>query len=115
VTLIRPEAVPATLLILTIPLVAIIALRERNSIDVRGFLLITAGRIPGTLAGVLILVVVPASPFVGFSATLGIVGMRGLDCQSRFQRTEKWEEVCIVKCFDGGKVRNGGCQHRDAV
>jgi uncharacterized protein len=60
-TLIRPEAVPATLLILTIPMVVIIALRERNSINVRGFLLITAGRIPGTLVGVLILVVVPAS------------------------------------------------------
>jgi len=62
-TLIRPEAVPATLLILTIPMVAILALRERNSINVRGFLLITTGRIPGALAGVLILVAGPASPF----------------------------------------------------
>jgi uncharacterized membrane protein YfcA len=59
--LVRPEAVPATLLILTIPMVVIMVLRERSSINVRGFLLITAGRIPGTLACVLILVAVPAS------------------------------------------------------
>ena len=70
-TLIRPEAVPATLLILTIPMVAIIALREPNSINVRGFLSITTGRIPGALAGVLILIAGPASPFAGF---LGHVG-----------------------------------------
>jgi uncharacterized membrane protein YfcA len=101
--LIRPEAVPATLLILTIPLVAILALRERNSINVRGFLLITTGRIPGALAGVLILVAGLQARSQGFSATLVIVGMRGLDCQSRFQCTEKWEEVCIVKCFDGAR------------
>jgi hypothetical protein len=64
-TLNRPEAVPATLLILTIPMVAIIALRGRNSINVRGFLLITTGRIPGALAGVMILVAGPACPFAG--------------------------------------------------
>ena len=82
-TLIRPEVVPATLLILTIPTVVIIALRERNSINVRGFLLITAGRIPGTLAGVLILVVVPAgllSVVLGLlilaSVTMSVIGTR---------------------------------------
>jgi uncharacterized membrane protein YfcA len=74
-TLIRPEAVPATLLILTIPMVVIIALRERNSIDVRGFLLITAGRIPGTLAGVLILVAVPASLL---AVVLGLLILAGV-------------------------------------
>jgi hypothetical protein len=46
---------------------------------------------------------------------LVIVGMRGPVYQTRFQCTEKWGEVCIMKCFDGGKVRNGECQHRDAV
>ena len=101
--LIRPEAVPATLLIITIPLVAILALRERNSINVRGFLLITTGRIPGALAGVLILVAGPASPFAGFLGHVGHCWNARLDCQSRFQCTEKWEEVCIVKCFDGAR------------
>jgi uncharacterized protein len=74
-TLIRPEAVPATLLILTIPMVVIIALRERSSINVRGFLLITAGRIPGILAGVLILVVVPASLL---AVVLGLLILAGV-------------------------------------
>ena len=74
-TLIRPEAVPATLLILTIPMVVIIALRERDSINVRGFLLITAGRIPGTLAGVLILVAVPASLL---AVVLGLLILAGV-------------------------------------
>jgi hypothetical protein len=45
-TLIRPEAVPATLLILTIPMMVIIALRERSSINFRGFLLITGSPRP---------------------------------------------------------------------
>jgi hypothetical protein len=107
-TLIRPEAVPATLLILTIPMVAIIALRERNSINVRGFLSTTPGRILGALAGVLILIAGSASPFAGFLGRVGHCWNARLDCQSRFQCTEKWEGVCIVKCFDGGKVRNGG-------
>jgi uncharacterized protein len=73
-TLIRPEAVPATLLILTIPMV-IIALRERSSINVRGFLFITAGRIPGILGGVLILVVVPASLL---AVVLGLLILAGV-------------------------------------
>ncbi len=60
-TLIHPEAGPTTLRIITLPMVMAIALRERSSTNVRGFLLITTGRISGTLAGVLILVVVPAS------------------------------------------------------
>jgi hypothetical protein len=103
-TLIHPEAVPATLLILIIPMVAILALRERNSINVRGFLLITTGRI----AGVLILVAGPASPFAGF---LGHVG----HCWNALPRLSEQVSVhrkvgrsLYRKVLRWGKVRNGG-------
>jgi uncharacterized protein len=47
--LVRPEAVPATIVLLSIPMVVLMAMRERGSIRVRDFLWITAGRLPGTL------------------------------------------------------------------
>lgn len=57
--LIVPEAVPATLLFLSLPMAVLMAFRERESIDGRGFLWIVAGRLPGTLLGAWILLVVP--------------------------------------------------------
>ncbi len=74
-TLIHPEAGPTTLRIITLPMVMAIALRERSSTNVRGFLLITTGRISGTLAGVLILVVVPASLL---TVVLGLLILAGV-------------------------------------
>lgn len=58
--LVRPEAVPATIVLLSIPMVTLMAIRERGSIRVRDFLWITAGRLPGTLVGAWILLVLPA-------------------------------------------------------
>jgi uncharacterized membrane protein YfcA len=74
-TLILPQAVPATILFLTLPVVVTIALRERRAINVRGFLLITAGRIPGTLVGVLILVIVPVDLL---AVVLGLMILAGV-------------------------------------
>jgi uncharacterized protein len=74
-TLIVPQAVPATILFLTLPMVVTIALREREAINVRGFLLITAGRIPGTLVGVLILVMVPVDLL---AVVLGLMILAGV-------------------------------------
>lgn len=59
--LVRPEAVPTTIVLLSIPMVALMALRERGSISVHDFLWITAGRLPGTLVGACILLVIPVS------------------------------------------------------
>ena len=59
--LVRPEAVPATIVLLSIPMVALMAIRERGSIRVRDFLWTTAGRLPGTLVGAWILLALPAS------------------------------------------------------
>jgi uncharacterized protein len=64
--LILPESVPVTLLVLSLPMAVLMALRERKSIDGRGFLWITAGRFPGTFAGAGVLLVIPA-------ASLGVV------------------------------------------
>ena len=64
--LVRPEAVPTTIVLLSLPMVALMALRERGSISVHDFLWITAGRLPGTLVGACILLVIPVS-------SLGIV------------------------------------------
>lgn len=64
--LVRPEAVPATIVLLSFPMVALMAWRERGSIRVHDFLCITAGRLPGTLLGAGILLIIPAS-------SLGIV------------------------------------------
>jgi uncharacterized membrane protein YfcA len=58
-TLMSPDALPVTLLILALPLTAAMALRERWAIDRPGFAWITAGRVMGTAAGVAILVAIP--------------------------------------------------------
>lgn len=50
-TLVQPEAVPTTIVLLSLPMVALMAWRERGSIRVHDFLWITAGRLPGTLVG----------------------------------------------------------------
>jgi uncharacterized membrane protein YfcA len=59
-TLVRPEAVPAAVLLLAAPLTVYMAVRERAHIDRRGFVSIVAGRVFGTALGATILVAVPA-------------------------------------------------------
>jgi uncharacterized membrane protein YfcA len=58
-TLVAPEALPVSLLLVTLPLTGVMALRERHAIDLRGFVLITAGRVVGTVGGVALLEAVP--------------------------------------------------------
>ena len=59
-TLLRPDALPATLLLIAVPMTALMAMRERAAIDVPGFLHALGGRVLGTLAGAGLLLVVPA-------------------------------------------------------
>lgn len=56
----QPQAVPVTLLLLFLPSTLVMAVRERRAIDRRGFAWMTAGRIPGTLAGLAMLIAVPS-------------------------------------------------------
>jgi uncharacterized protein len=51
IAVIEPDALPATLALIVIPLVAVMALRERHALDRTGVTWITVGRVPGTVVG----------------------------------------------------------------
>ena len=57
--LLFPWAVPVTPLLLALPMTLLMSAREWRSIDLGGFALITGGRLVGTVAGVVLLVVAP--------------------------------------------------------
>lgn len=59
VALVEPGALPATLLLLAVPITVGMALRERREVDVEGLSWIVGGRVLGTAAGVGLLVAVP--------------------------------------------------------
>ena len=54
ITVLEPDALPATLALVVIPLVAVMAIRERHALDRRGVTWITVGRIPGTIVGAVV-------------------------------------------------------------
>lgn len=56
--LVDPGSLPATVLLLALPLTSIMALREWRSMDLSGFFWITGGRLLGTVGGLGLLVVV---------------------------------------------------------
>lgn len=51
-TLVQPDALPATILFLALPMTAVMALRERGAVDGRGVAFASAGRVVGTAGGV---------------------------------------------------------------
>ena len=57
--LLLPWAVPVTPLFLALPMTLLMSAREWRSIDLGGFALITGGRLLGTVAGVVLLVLAP--------------------------------------------------------
>ena len=57
--LVLPWAVPVTPLLLALPMTVLMSTREWRSIDTGGFVLITAGRLVGTVAGVALLILAP--------------------------------------------------------
>ncbi len=54
IAVLEPDALPATLALVVIPLVAVMAIRERHALDRRGVTWITVGRIPGTIVGAVV-------------------------------------------------------------
>lgn len=58
-TLVSPEALPATVLLLTMPMALVMAARERHAIYVPGLVYLLSGRLLGTLGGVGLLLLVP--------------------------------------------------------
>lgn len=57
--LIQPEALPATVLLLIMPMALTMAARERRAIDASGLLYLLSGRLVGTFGGVGLLLLVP--------------------------------------------------------
>lgn len=57
--LLLPWSVPVTPLVLALPMTLLMSAREWRSIDLGGFALITIGRLFGTIAGVMLLVLAP--------------------------------------------------------
>ena len=66
--LVEPSALPVTPLLLAIPMVVTMALRERGAIDLPGFWRMTVGRVPGTVVGTWALVA------LGTDAATALVG-----------------------------------------
>lgn len=67
--LVRPEALPVTVLCLAIPMTGFMALNERREINLPAFAWITVGRVPGTIIGAGLLAIVPDNSlarFLGF-------------------------------------------------
>src|SRR3712207_5166177 len=58
--LVRPEALPAVVLLLAMPTAGFMVVREYRFADVHGLIWILSGRLVGTLGGAGILVLVPA-------------------------------------------------------
>ena len=71
--LLRPEAVPVTLLCLALPMTSFMAFNERRSLNVPAFAWITGGRLPGTMIGVGLLALVPDNSLARFLGILIIV------------------------------------------
>ena len=59
IALVLPWAVPVNPLLPALPMTVLMSAREWRSIDTGGFVLITAGRLVGTVAGVALLVLAP--------------------------------------------------------
>lgn len=74
--LLRPDLLPVALLILMLPLNGYVGLRERDAIDWKGVGWVSLGRLPGTLAGLGILVVMSANglnQLIGASTILAVL------------------------------------------
>jgi uncharacterized protein len=58
IAVIEPDALPATLALVVIPLVVVMVVRERHAVDRQGATWITIGRLPGTVLGAWVVAVI---------------------------------------------------------
>ena len=76
IAILNPHALPATLVMLSLPLSTTVSVRERHAIDVRPLRWMLLGALPGTLIGLAIVQVVSGSELaivVGAIALVGVV------------------------------------------
>jgi uncharacterized protein len=85
--LIRPDAVPVTIMFVALPMSLAMSIRERAHIDRPGFLTIVAGRAAGIFVGVAVLLVVPERSLAIVIGTMvvlaAVLSALGLDLQPK--------------------------------
>jgi uncharacterized protein len=76
IAVLEPDALPATLALVVIPLVVVMVVRERHAVDRRGATWITIGRLPGTVLGAWVVAVISPdtlSVLLGVGVLLAVV------------------------------------------
>ncbi|MEZ5170104.1 MAG: sulfite exporter TauE/SafE family protein [Acidimicrobiia bacterium] len=73
--IIEPTAVPTVIILLAMPLTVLMSVRERAHIDMRGFSFMLLGRVPGTVAGILLLAVLSGNAITVMSGTVILVAV----------------------------------------
>lgn len=87
--LLLPWAVPVTPLLLAVPMTVLMSAREWRSIDMGGFVLITAGRLVGTVAGVALLVLAPKGWLSALTGLLIVVAALGSFLRPNFEVNDR--------------------------
>jgi uncharacterized membrane protein YfcA len=87
--LLLPWAVPVTPLLLALPMTVLMSAREWRSIDMGGFVLITAGRLVGTVAGVALLVLAPKGWLSALTGLLIVVAALGSFLRPNFEVNDR--------------------------
>ena len=75
VALIDPSLIPGTLIMLAALVTLMVVIRERTAIDVRGTGWALVGRVPGTIAGALLLAAIPERALAILIACVVLVGV----------------------------------------
>ena len=86
----EPGSLPATMLILALPMTVWMAFRERASIDGRGFVEIVIGRLPGTVLGVVVLGLVSGNGVSGVVGGAIIVAVLLSIVSPEFELRTRW-------------------------
>lgn len=74
-SIVEPQAVPATIILLAMPLTVLMSIRERAHIDGRGFWLMTLGRVPGVVGGVFLVTALSGSAITVMSGSVILVAV----------------------------------------
>lgn len=75
VAIVDPALIPGTLIMLATAVTLLVVVRERGSIDLSGTGWALVGRVPGTIAGALLLLVLPEKALVFTLAAVVLVGV----------------------------------------
>jgi uncharacterized protein len=74
-SLVDTDLVPGPLILAIVPLTLLVARRERDGLDFWGLRWVLVGRVPGTIAGAVVVATLPERPLVLLLATLVLVAV----------------------------------------